>query len=305
MNSIFINLQLIFILFASCNFNAKDASVPLKLGKVESAANEAFNNYWYAGKAELNSYDLQQSRYGELREGEVVLIFVTEPFSQSKQVKLDNPKAAKDDMVSVMKLNKSIKFKTGIYDYSIFSSTFSPIEIEKYPYVLKSTTSMQEWCGNSFTQLNLEKNKYILQEFSYFESEGDRERQLNAAQLEDGLFTRIRLDKGQLPEGEIMLIPSTLYNRFTHKNLEVSKAKITKAEIDGNIKYTIDYSNIKRTLSIEVENKFPFRIMSWTEDNGGGLLTSARIKATTLQPYWAQKSLKDEEKRKELLQMKN
>ena len=50
-----------------------------------------FASYWYQGKAEINVFDLQQSRYGEVRAGKAVLIFVTEDFSKSKQVKLDAP----------------------------------------------------------------------------------------------------------------------------------------------------------------------------------------------------------------------
>ncbi len=37
-----------------------------------------FNDYWYDGKAEITSYKLEQARYGELHEGYVVLVFVTE-----------------------------------------------------------------------------------------------------------------------------------------------------------------------------------------------------------------------------------
>ena len=45
---------------------------------------ETFKNYWYTGKAEVNSYNLQQTRYGETREGKAVLIFLTEDISQKK-----------------------------------------------------------------------------------------------------------------------------------------------------------------------------------------------------------------------------
>ena len=52
---------------------------------------EEFKNYWYAGKAEITSYKLEQARYGELHSGYAVLVYVTEDFSVSKHVKLDNP----------------------------------------------------------------------------------------------------------------------------------------------------------------------------------------------------------------------
>ena len=86
-----------------------------------------FNSYWYQGKAELTSYNLEQARYGEMREGQAVLIFVTEDFSKSKQVKLDNPGAAGDDAEKVLKLNMTKKFDTGLYPYSMMSSVFTPV----------------------------------------------------------------------------------------------------------------------------------------------------------------------------------
>ena len=56
-----------------------------------------FKNYWYQGKAEVASYKLEQARYGEMRDGHAVLVFVTEDFSKSKQVKLDNSQRAGKD----------------------------------------------------------------------------------------------------------------------------------------------------------------------------------------------------------------
>ena len=49
-----------------------------------------FYDYWYGGKAEISSYKLEQARYGEMREGSAVLVFVTEDFLPDEQVKADN-----------------------------------------------------------------------------------------------------------------------------------------------------------------------------------------------------------------------
>ncbi|MEP1854382.1 MAG: septum formation inhibitor Maf, partial [Nonlabens ulvanivorans] len=59
-----------------------------------------FKDYWYSGKAEISSYELSQSRYGEMRDGKSVMIFVTEPFNTVDEVKADNPS---DDNRPVMK----------------------------------------------------------------------------------------------------------------------------------------------------------------------------------------------------------
>lgn len=286
----------------ACQSDKKEViteTTPVKEQKVMQRSNE-FNTYWYSGTAELNSYTLKQSRYGEIREGEVVLVFVTEPFSLNKQVKLDNPKEAGEDLVPVMKLNHVRKFTTGIYDYSIVTSSFTPVDFQKYPNTLKLNTSIQEWCGHTFTQLNLDGNNYDFKQFSYFEADGDTEKTIPVAMLEEELMTRIRLNKGQLPLGEVDIIFSTIYSRFAYKDLESTKAEITKTEQGSAIRYNIAYLSYDRKVSIEVEKNFPFKILSWTEDNGDGLITEARLKKSIQEPYWSQKKLSDETKRAEL-----
>src|SRR5690606_13528887 len=73
---------------------------------------DQFGKYWFQGKAEISSFDLVQYRYGEAREGEAVMIFVTEDFSKKKHVKLDDPETAGNDAVKVLKLNKTKDFVT-------------------------------------------------------------------------------------------------------------------------------------------------------------------------------------------------
>ncbi len=60
----------------------------LEVGAAADA--DEFWSHWGDGKAELDGYALTQPRYGELREGTAVLIFVTEDFSDSlTRVKAD------------------------------------------------------------------------------------------------------------------------------------------------------------------------------------------------------------------------
>ena len=302
MNIQFITLFLLSLLsLFSCN--SKHTTTPPSQNSTEITAPMVannFNDYWFSGTAEISSYDLKQGRYGELRNGEVVLVFVTEPFSASKQVKLDRPKKTPEDAVTVMKLNTIRKFNTGIYDYSILTSTFTPINTQDYPYTLKSTTSIQEWCGVTFTQLNFDGDHYNEKSFSYFESQGDKTQNIKAALLEDELLTQIRINKGELPLGEIELIPSTLQSRFSHQDTKPTKAHIEKSKTESLFKYKIEIPSQKRTLTIDVENQFPYRIMAWTEDLSDGLITTATLKKSINTPYWNQKSLADEKLRKEL-----
>ena len=77
---------------------------------------QAFKDYWYQGKAEITSYKLEQARYGEMRDGNAVLIYVTEDFLPEVQVKADRQNAKN---IPVLKLNSTKNFNTGIYPYSI------------------------------------------------------------------------------------------------------------------------------------------------------------------------------------------
>ena len=72
-----------------------------------------FNAYWYDDKAEIRTYNLSQSRYGEMHQGTATVIFVAQPFSKKKGVKPDSPKNSKDH-VQVLKMNLLKKFGTGI-----------------------------------------------------------------------------------------------------------------------------------------------------------------------------------------------
>lgn len=270
---------------------------------------DAFGDYWYQGLAELTSYDLQQARYGEIHDGNAVLIYVTEPFSKSKQVKLDDYEAAGDDATTVLKLNATKHFNTGIYPYSIMTSVFAPVERQQFPHVLKVTTSVQEWCGHAFAQLNRTRRGYQVQQLSYFESDGDIDKALNGVVLEDEIWTTIRLNPDDLPTGTIELLPSTQYLRLRHAEWEPHTATATlEADGEGQRAYTLAYPDLGRTLTIRFNAAFPHEIEGWEESYRSGfgpnaptLTTTATRKARTQQPYWQQNGTDDEPLRQELL----
>jgi hypothetical protein len=249
-----------------------------------------FNDYWYAGTAEIDAYNLKQARYGEIHEGKAVLIFVTEPFSKSKQVKLDNGDEAGNDKQVVMKLNFTKNFTTGIYPYSMMMSSFTPVELQKFPHTPKVSMSSQEWCGNVFAQMNLKEDKYSLSSYSYFEQEGDVKVDIEKAFLEDEIWNRIRLDYKSLPVGDIEIIPGLFYSRLLHKNMKPTRANAELKENAFNAEYILNYPEQKRTLSIQFETVFPYKILSWEEtfiDFGGkSITTSARLDRTIKTNYW-------------------
>ena len=111
--------------------------------------NEEFKNYWFDGNAEISSFNLNQSRYGSIRKGSAVLIYVTEDFLPKKQVKANKKN---EYTYNILKLNRTKKFLTGIYPYSIMTSIFS--RLGKNLPLIKTSTSIQEWCGQTYLQIN-------------------------------------------------------------------------------------------------------------------------------------------------------
>lgn len=287
-------LSILLLPFLSCNTNGQNHP------KINTSESE-FNAYWFQGKAEISSYELEQARYGEIHQGDAVLIFVTEDFSKSKQVKLDNPEANKDDAVKVLKLNLTKKFNTGIYPYSMMQSIFTPLDLKTYPYPLKVTASSQEWCGHTFTQFNLNKdNTFTITSLSYFESEGDETIDLPATILEDEIWTIIKINPNSLPIGKTKMIPGSLYQRLRHTKFKVLEAntKLEQAQLYNFPKeqlycYSINYPELDRELKIYFTQTFPFSIVAWEEtyESGWGataktLTTKAYLKKTLMIDYW-------------------
>lgn len=277
----------IAILNLSCQIRETSSS-NAKLVKAENSTD--FKDYWYQGLAEVNSYHLKQSRYGEIREGDAILVFVTEDFSRKKQVKLDEPSQAGEDKVSVLKLNAIKKFKTGLYDYSMMQSTFTPVNRKNFPNSLKTTVTSQEWCGHTFTQLNLEDGNYRLSQFSYFEEEGDKVSKIKATLMEDEIWNLIRIAPETIPTGNVALIPSLFFSRLSHEEIKSKQARITVTKRETS-NLTIEYLHFERSLSIEFETDFPHKILSWTEKSGddwlAGGATKANLQKSIQSAYWS------------------
>ncbi len=299
----FVPLLFFLVLFSACkeqvgkaeHISHKDNDMNLSKAKpVRNTLSERFKDYWYSGKAEITSFKLEQARYGELRSGSAVLIYVTEPFLADKQVKADR---SNPNNVSVLKLNSTKKFLTGIYPYSIMNSSFYPVSDNQH--AIKLTASVQEWCGQVFTQLN-NRDKFEVSSFSYFEAEGDKTITLDKTHLENEIWNKIRIDPNNLPVGNITMIPSMEYVRLAHKPLKAYEARAEmKTEANQNT-YIITYPELDRTLAISFNATFPYAIESWSETYTSGFganaqtLTTKATKIKTLKrAYWQENKNSD------------
>ncbi len=262
---------------------------------------QGLDKYWYQGLGELNTYDLEQNRYQGIHQGQVLLIFVSEDFLTDTQVKNDryqNPNSTK-----ILKTNSITRFTTGIYDYSIMGSIFTPVYTNEFPRTLKVSHTSQDWCGQTYAQVNLRADgSYQQQLHSYFENEADRTVAQQADALEDELLNRIRLSPTDLPTGNLNLIPAMTFLRLRHQPFKAVAANASLKDYEGDEftgedlkEYTIEYPSLRRKISYVFDGTSPYLIQGWVDEfpsafDGVIRATKATRKETTLEAYWGQNS---------------
>lgn len=239
----------------------------------DAVAAADFDTRWHDGRAELDGYRLEISRYGEPRSGEAVMIFVTEPFSASKLVKLDDPARAPGDLMDVLKLNLVRDFQTGIYDYntmvSIFSKTadFEPVKV---------SFASSEWCGNVYDELRVGASGIHERLFSYFEGQStDRTLARRDGIFEDNLYILLRGLRGDyLAPGakrSVAFLPSPFHSRLRHLPLEWQAAEIERERVP--VMSVVPAGRFETTLYVvrtpdregrfHIETAEPHRIVAW------------------------------------------
>ena len=292
------------LVLLSCGFTDTETNVNSS-ARSSGEQTKEFNAYWYAGQAEVSTYDISYARYGELREGKSTVVFVTEDMLLEEQVKKEM--ASDKTATSVMKMNKIDRFTTGIYDYSLMQSTFTPVDPLVYPYVLKTVFSSQDWCGQSFMQLNRRGMGYQALVRSYFEGEGDKSNIIDDVVLEDALWTLARLSPHTLPTGKFDILPSSANVLLLHEpaapvmaigtlNLQVS------ADETEQFIYKVALED-GREFTLFLQAVFPFRIYGWEEKvqtRGEWLTTKAILDKSIKSSYWGESATEFDGRRKEL-----
>ena len=260
-----------------------------------------FWQQWGDGKAELAGYDLIMPRYGELRRGVAVAIFVTEPFSDSLRVKADPGRHPESDVFQVMKLNLVRDFPTGIYDYNLMTSVFIALQPARRiapGEPAKISFSSQEWCGNVYQQMVVRPPHAIYDVHSYFDGEADQSRRQpwrSDGLSEDAILLWARgLAAPFVKPGEtreVSLLPSLLESRLQHaspawKTATLSVAAAPQSVIVPAGTFDTEVRSVEiedgRTWTIFVERAAPHRIIRWSVIDGeeGQLVGSDRL------AYW-------------------
>lgn len=258
--------------------------------RARGGTSEAFGRVWFAGDAEMNAYRAVVPRYGEPRAAELVLVYVTEPLNRRTWIKDDDARG--DDRVGALKLNVSLKFTTGVYPYSVFTSVFSPYGDwgrERFSPV-KITLTAQEWCGHVFHGIWPGEDRFTSQLFSYFAQEGEARAEVPTAPgalYEDALLIQLRELEGPFAGGRDWrgeVVPALWRTRRRHRGGGPEAATITRARasVDGveANRFTLRYGDIERVF--DVESSGARRVLGWRTNDGEEvhLLRSVRM------PYW-------------------
>ncbi len=235
-----------------------------------------FGAHWHDGKAELDGYRLVVERYGETRPGRAVLIYVTEPFSSAKHVKVDDPSRDPADTFEAMKLNLARDFQTGIYDYRTIISLFTRSQDFR---PVKIAFSSSEWCGQVYEELHFRDSGLSEQFFSYFEDES------SALSLEiprdgvteDNLFIILRGLRGPfMKAGEKRSFPflaSSFHRRLTHQKIAWSSATIERLKRPEQVRvpageFQTDVYVVRpadgREGRFHIEQAYPHRVIRWS-----------------------------------------
>jgi hypothetical protein len=238
-------------------------------------AKSAFESHWQDGKAELDGYRYSIARYGEPRKGTAVMVYVTEPFSTTKMVKVDDPKKSPGDVFEALKLNFIRDFQTGIYDYNTMVSVF--VRTHDLSSV-KTTFSSAEWCGHVFEEMLYEPHHIADRYISYFEDESSlrRIRRFDDEVAEENLYVLLRGLRGEYMKPgarrRVHFLHGVFYRRLTHQPFVWSSALIERAAGTEAIsvpagrfetsRYTVKV-NGGRVGRFWIESAYPHRVVRW------------------------------------------
>lgn len=254
--------------------------LPLLIGLMAAspaAADEVFWPHWTDGKAELAGYALVQPRYGEARRGRAVLVFVTEPFSRSRGVKVDRFNEADPDQLTALKLNIVRKFQTGIYDYSLMTTVWSDPKADFAP--LDVTFTGQEWCGHVHERARFSPEGVSVRLDSYFEGETGTQALEGPVVPEDALPVLLRqLDRPalDLTERTVRVLPSATTRRLQHKRASVASTTIRwSPPVERSVpagRFDAATATYTRADGAEcsywIEAPYPHRIVGWRCTDG-------------------------------------
>lgn len=274
---------------------------PAAAGAAPPTIDSAFWRLWGDGRAEISTYDVQVPRYGDMRQGVAVAIFVTETFLSDANVKSNRHTCCAPNELPVMKLNLVTDFPAGIYDYNLMTTAFVALAPHRHLTVgspVKITFSAQEWCGQVYQQAIFHPDRTAVVSHSYFQGEADEA--FTLPRPDDGLsedtlllwargFAGPSLSPGEKAD-QVPLLRSLTWSRLQHHPLRWATASLSRDAAPETItvpagtfevdRFTARYDDVVAT--IHVERVAPRRVVRWSfnTQESGELVASERI------AYW-------------------
>jgi hypothetical protein len=273
-----------------------------------------FGPYWHDGNAEIDGYRLTVLRYGKQRVGQGVQIYVTEPFSVAKHVKVDDPARNPADTFDALKLNFVRRFQTGIYDYHTMVSLFSRSQ-DFSPVKVAFTSS--EWCGAVYDEMTFTGRRLSRRFSSYFEDESASQSDdvPRDGVVEDNLFILLRGLRGAyLNPGEkrsVSLLPSPFYTRLTHQRPAWTGATVERLARTESVRvpagtfrvdvYVVNAADGRKGRFL-IERDYPHRVIRWAWKAAPsserqawlGGIDSGELTGSARLPYWKLHDADDE-----------
>ncbi len=271
---------------------------------------DAFWSTWGDGNAELSSYDLVQPRYGEPRPGTLVNIVVTEDFSHGERVKADPGEHPAADIRKVLKLNSHRSFQTGVYPYSVLTSSFlrvDPGDGQGRGDPLKIAFSAQEWCGMVYDEMLVDAGRIRHTTHTYFDSDNTQPQTFNiggGALYGDAMTVSVRELTGSWIQGTptaYPYFPASVATRFGHRapgptTLRVHRgASETRPGVLGPVAAhpVVTQTTDDVVTTYWVEDAWPHRLLEYASSNG----ESATLRGSARMPYWSLNNPGDEAQR--------
>ena len=230
---------------------------------INQETNKTFTDYWQNERIETTKYELKED---SISVGEGSLSF------NIQYVEGVN----KTDSIQVLHSDFTGKIHKENYDYSAMTSAYLPLNLTLRPHAMKVINSVQEPAGNSFLALSQIPKSYEIVAKNTFKEKTKEYFILERQQLEDELWSKIRLNPNDLPTGDIEIIPSFAYWQSVRKSPSINEAKAELKDYAGTEftgkklqLYSLDYPELKRNLSIVFESDFPFEIVGWKRVSEG------------------------------------
>lgn len=224
---------------------------------INQEINKTFTNYWKNNKSEITKYDLKED---SISVGEGSLTF------NINYIQGVN----KTDSIQVLHSDFTGKIHKDNYDYSAMTSADLPLNLLLRPHAMKVVNSVQEPSNNSFLALSQIPKSYEIVAKNTFKEKVKEHFILERKNLEDELWAKIRMNPDDLPTGDVEIIPSFAYWQSVRKSPNIYEAKAELKEYIGTeftgkklMVYSLDYTDLKRKLSIVFEQNFPFEIVGW------------------------------------------